>query len=291
VTDRMVVGSDGRRVAWREFGDPAGRPMLLMHGTPGSRLMPRATRQACERLGIRAVAFDRPGYGGSDRWPGHRVADVVPAAVAVAEAAGIGRFAVYGRSGGGPYALACAAVLGDRVTGVGVGVGLAPRSMPGWFDGVNELNRRLWAAAEESEKAFTEATAELVTLLRDDPDAYTARIVAPMSPADRALLARDPWRMADRVAGMAEALRPGPGGWYDDAESFRVPWGFELSAVRQRVHLWYGRHDTNVPAPHGEYLARHLPSASLSWPETAGHLADRDEVAGQLTAVLNGTSS
>ena len=134
--------SDGRRLSVEVFGDPDGTPVFLLHGTPGSRLGPRPRGAVLHRLGVRLIAFDRPGYGRSDRLPGRQVADVAADIAAIADAYGLEKFAVVGRSGGGPHALACAAMLPHRTTRAAVLVGLAPRGAEGldWFDGMAKSN-------------------------------------------------------------------------------------------------------------------------------------------------------
>jgi pimeloyl-ACP methyl ester carboxylesterase len=107
--------ADGRQLAVRVSDNPAGYPVIHLHGTPGSRVGPLPRRRVLYELGVRLFSFDGPGYGGADRLVGRRVADVVPDVVAIADELGLTRFAVIGRSGGGPHALACAAMLPDRV--------------------------------------------------------------------------------------------------------------------------------------------------------------------------------
>jgi pimeloyl-ACP methyl ester carboxylesterase len=136
---KYTVGTaDGRRLSTPVYGDPDGRPVFLLHGTPGSRLGPHPRSAVLHRLGVRLIAFDRPGYGGSDRLEGRRVADVAADVIAIADAHDLEQFSVVGRSGGGPHALACAALLADRIARAAVLVGIAPHGADGldWFDGI-----------------------------------------------------------------------------------------------------------------------------------------------------------
>jgi pimeloyl-ACP methyl ester carboxylesterase len=138
----MVRSTDGRRVAVQMSGSPSGHPVFLMHGTPGSRIGPIPRSMVLHGLGVRLITFDRPGYGESDRQQFRQVADVVSDVEAIADALEIDRFAVLGRSGGGPHALACAALLPDRVTRAGILVSLAPWAADGldWFAGMSDSN-------------------------------------------------------------------------------------------------------------------------------------------------------
>ncbi|MYV57581.1 alpha/beta fold hydrolase, partial [Streptomyces sp. SID3212] len=113
---RRVRGADGRHLMVERLGDPHGRPIFLMHGTPGSRLGPAPRGLVLYQRGMQLIAYDRPGYGDSDRLQGRSVADVAQDVTTIADALGLERFAVVGRSGGAPHALACAALLPDRVT-------------------------------------------------------------------------------------------------------------------------------------------------------------------------------
>src|SRR5215475_1715911 len=107
--------ADGRAYAYEQWGDPGGLPLFSIHGTPGGRLSRYPDLSLWERLGLRVITIDRPGYGLSDPLPGRAVSHIAADVAAVADHLGIGRFAVHGGSGGGPHALAIAALLGDRV--------------------------------------------------------------------------------------------------------------------------------------------------------------------------------
>ncbi len=127
-----IEQADGRQLAYAVWGDPAGFPVVVLHGTPGCRLNRYPDEQALAAAGIRVITYDRPGYGGSDRDPGRQVAGCVADVAAIADAVGVDRFAVSGGSGGGPHALAVAAGLPDRVTRAGCAVGFAPYGAPAW---------------------------------------------------------------------------------------------------------------------------------------------------------------
>ena len=138
----IVLTDDGRRVAVEQFGDAAGRPVFLLHGTPGSRMQPVPRGMVLHHLGVRLITFDRPGYGQSERLPGRDVAAAAIDVKAIADQLGLDTFALVGRSGGGPHALACAALLPGRVTRVAALVTLAPQAAEGldWFEGMTESN-------------------------------------------------------------------------------------------------------------------------------------------------------
>src|SRR5205809_4638333 len=142
---------DGRTLAYVERGAADGVPVLVNHGTPGSRLSRHPDKELYERHGVRMIAYDRPGYGLSDPHPGRSVADAASDIGAIADNLGLDRFAVVGGSGGAPHALACGALLGDRVVRVGALVTPAPSDAPDFdfFTDLAEINVKEFGAALE----------------------------------------------------------------------------------------------------------------------------------------------
>lgn len=260
--------SDGRTLAFCQWGDPEGVPVFSLHGTPGSRLSRHPDEDVYRRAGVRALTYDRAGYGRSTRHPGRRVSDVVDDVAAIADALGLDRFAVSGGSGGAPHALACGALLGDRVTKCASVVGPAPLGPGGisreeWSEGMVEGNVREFGWALEGEDTLRpelerEAGKLLATIEGDAAD--------PLG-EDYKLSAED--RGAVQSGGIREmlaaAFREGVGrsidGLVDDDLAFVEPWGFDVSRMTVPVSVWYGPHDTLVPTAHGEWLARAIPSA------------------------------
>ncbi len=140
-TERQLRLPDGRRLGYAEFGAPRGRPVFFFHGFPGSRLEAELAATAAARWNLRIIAADRPGIGLSDRRPGRTLANWADDVRTLADSLGLERFAVLGISGGGPYAIACAARLADRLTAAGTIGGLAPLDRPGATAGMSTLNR------------------------------------------------------------------------------------------------------------------------------------------------------
>src|SRR5205809_4312289 len=139
---QTVAAADGRTLTIAEWGDPSGFPVFFLHGTPGSRFVGQANAGSYASVGARVITYDRPGYGGSDRFRGRRVVDSVADVSAIADSFGIERFAVSGGSWGGPHSLAVAARLPERVTRAACIAGVAPFDMPGfnWFAGMDAVN-------------------------------------------------------------------------------------------------------------------------------------------------------
>jgi pimeloyl-ACP methyl ester carboxylesterase len=259
------------------YGDPDGRPILLLHGTPGSRLGPHPRSSVLYRLGVQLIAFDRPGYGESDRRGGRQVADAAADVLAIADAFGLERFAVVGRSGGGPHALACAALLPERVTRAAVLVGLAPHSADGldWFDGMAQSNVTEFTAAANGYEDIVAHTKAVANAVRADPASLLASLQADLPDSDRRVVA-DPGIRSMLLETYAEALRRSAYGWVDDALAFCSPWGFDPATVTVPVLLWHGARDVFSPASHARWLAERIPSAAVVVQAGAAHFGALD---------------
>lgn len=286
--EHVVAAADGRRLAVAEWGDPDGSPLITLHGTPGSRLGHWRDPGIYARYGLRRITYDRAGYGGSTRHPDRTVADVASDVAAIADALGIDRFAVSGGSGGGPHALACAALLAGRVTRCLAAVCPAPIDAQGldWTAGMVEGNVREFRLSMEGEAALrpvieAERTAVLARLDAGDEDLFGADY--PMSESDREQIAKD---RAILETMLRDGLRDGVDGWVDDDLAMVRPWGFDLATIAVPLAIHYGRSDTLVPAAHGDWLAAHLQPAEV-FVDDAGHLGD-DEAVHRELAWLSG---
>ncbi|MGI8747357.1 MAG: alpha/beta fold hydrolase [Deinococcus sp.] len=243
-------------------GDQGNRLAVFWHhGTPNIGAPPEPLFPAAARLGVRWVSYDRPGYGGSTPSPGRDVASAAADVARVADALGIGPFAVMGYSGGGPHALACAALLPERVLGVVSVAGLAPFGAQGldWFGGMTPsgvASLRAAAQGRAAKERYEGSDPEF------DPQMFT--------PADHAALS-DTWSWLKGV--VAPALEGGPGGLIDDDLAYVAPWGFDPGQIGAPLLLLHGGQDRVVPASHGEWLARHCPSAELWRSPEDGHLS------------------
>ena len=223
--------------------------------------------------GIRFIAYDRPGYGLSDPRPGRVVADAAADVGALADHLGLGRFAVFGISGGGPHALACAALLPGRVGRVGVMVGAAPSDDPAldFMAGMADVNIAEFSAAREGEEALAAVLAPWVEQSGRDPDGVLDALAAELPEYDGEVLSRPEVR-AELRKSIVESVRQGARGWIDDDLAFAAPWGFSLDDVHADVRLWQGELDVLVPRAHGDYLAERLPDATFELVPGAGHM-------------------
>jgi pimeloyl-ACP methyl ester carboxylesterase len=278
--EHRIRTPDGRTVAAAEWGDPKGIPLFALHGTPGGRISFWQDPTIYARHGLRRITLDRPGYGDSTRQPGRIVADVVPDIVAIAEQLGIGSFAVTGGSGGGPHALACAALLADRVLRCLADVSVAPFGAEGldWFAGLTKGNVDEFRAAQRGEqdiRQLTEAEWAGIRARLDTGDTNFLGDNYDVADEDRAQMLKHAARIAINIRA---ALGGGVDGWVDDDIAFTKPWGFDVADIRGTVMLTYGRVDTLVPAAHGDWLAAHIPGATTRVNEHAGHMGDDDNV-------------
>lgn len=289
--EHRVQTPDGRSLAVAEWGDPQGVPVFMLHGTPGGRIGWASDPTIYARHGIRRLTYDRPGYGESTRLPGRRVADVVPDVIAIADALGIDRFAVTGGSGGGPHALACAALAPERVLRCLALVLLAPRDAEGldWFAGQAKGNIAEFGAALESEAALRAVIEPDAKLMFERIAAGRADIVPDdyeTSEVDQAEMAK---RQAMFAAHLTNALAPGIDGWVDDDLAAVAPWGFDPGDISLPVFLEFGREDGFIPRAHADWLIAHIPNAKAVILDS-GHQGT-DEQAEYDMAWLAGTRS
>jgi pimeloyl-ACP methyl ester carboxylesterase len=277
VREGTLTIPDGRTLAYVERGPDGGTPVIVSHGTPGSRFARHPDPQMYERHGVRSIAYDRPGYGRSDPQRGRSVADAAADVAAIADELGLEHFAVVGGSGGAPHALACGALLGERVTRVGALVTPAPSDAEDFdfFEGLAELNVKEFGAALEGEEAIEAFLQPLADGIRADPDAVIEDILTELPEVDRKLASRPDIR-AIMKESFVEAVRQGVRGWADDDLAFAKPWGFELEDVQAETRVWQGELDVLTPRPHGEYVASRLPKARFELLENGGHFLDEE---------------
>ena len=273
MTTRLVKAADGRAIAVESWGDPEGAPVFLLHGTPGSRLGQAPRGAVLNWLGIHLITFDRPGYGDSDRRQGRRIADGAADVASVADDLGLARFAVVGRSGGAPHALACAALLPDRVTRAATLVSLAPRDASGldWYAGMAESNVRAYTSADEYGSSGIAATLRVRSRdIQADPGRLIADLRRELTDSDRRVVA-DPMIRRMLALNFREALRQDAGGWIDDALAFGHRWGFDPADIGCPVLLWHGQDDTFSPVEHSRWLADRIPDAWMMVEPGAAH--------------------
>jgi pimeloyl-ACP methyl ester carboxylesterase len=267
-----VVTSDGRTLSAVDTGADSATSVTVVwhHGSPHTGALYEPLLGAAAARGIRLVSYARPGYGGSTPQPGRDVAAAAADVVAVADALGVDRFAVMGSSGGGPHALACAALAPGRVTGVATLASPAPYTDAfHWFDGMRSPGA-LRAAREgrDARAAFAEEEAF-------DPEVFV--------PADWAALEG---RWSAVLADVQASDEFGPGGLIDDDVAFASPWGFEVTDVAAPTLLVHGELDRMIPRRHASWLLSRIPAATLWARLDDGHVSVLDIVPDALDWLL-----
>ena len=281
--DNVLRLADGRLLGYGDFGDPAGTPVMLFHGFPGSRITAAIGHEAAARAGVRLIAPDRPGMGLSTFQPGRRIADWPSDVAELADALALGRFAAGGISGGGPYAAVCALRLADRLTAAAIISGIAPFDSPEAASGMNRLNRALFTLARRA-PWLARAPMLLAQLALRAPERAIDRSIAAMPEADRAIMRRPEVR-ATFVSDFVEAFRAGVRGPAWELVLYARPWGFRLQDIAMQVDLWQGEADKNVPVAMGRYQAAAIANCRARFFPGEGHLLvidHMDEIFGAL---------
>jgi pimeloyl-ACP methyl ester carboxylesterase len=287
VTEHRIKTADGRTLAVQEAGDPGGKPVLAHNGTPNTRqLYPPVAADAADR-GIRLISYDRPGYGESDPQPGRSVASCAGDVRAVCSALGITRLATWGVSGGGPHALACAALLPDLVAAAASLASLAPYPAEGtdWFAGMGQENVDDFKLALSDPAAVRVKTdKDREGMLAATPEDLHTQFASLLTPVDAAVLTGELARYL--VLSTKDGLSPGAQGWYDDGMALISPWGFSVDEISVPVLVMHGRQDQFVPFGHGEWLAARIPGAQARLLDHDGHLTLTESRIGEAHAWL-----
>ncbi len=271
--ERISSGA-GRTLEYLAEGPPDGLPLVLHHGTPSGAVRCAPIFEAAAQRGLRVLLPSRPGYGGSTPLPGRRIADVAADVGTLLDAIGAGHFVTVGWSGGGPHALACAALLPGRCLGAATVAGVAPYDAAGldWTAGMSEENIAEFGIAArgvtELDAFLTRAAGELARVTGAEvADAFAGLL----SEVDRAALAGG---LADYLAESSRyAVSAGIAGWRADDLAFLADWGFRPDDVRVPVAIWQGDQDRMVPMSHGRWLAAHVRGAEAHLLPGEGHLS------------------
>ncbi len=263
-TGKTLALKDGRTLGYAEFGDPTGTPVIGFHGMPGSRLVMKSAEKAALASGAHLIAPDRPGYGISQANPHGTLLSYVDDVIELANALQIERFAVLGVSGGGPYPLACAYKIPQRITVGALVSGIGPLRLPHSTHDMVGPNRIMFTVGR-----FSPALAGflLPRLIRSSLPSMEQHVQKGTSPsADLS-----PEVFAIMTADQREAIRAGGQGIAFDMKILWQPWGVRFEDVHTRVYLWHGAADNLAPVMLAHHIADHLPDCEATFYPNEGH--------------------
>ena len=288
MSDGRLTLRDGRTLAWKEYGPPGGRPVLGFQGTPGSRNSRHPHEEVYERLGVRFLAFDRPGYGASSRLAGRGIAVVADDAAELLDHLGLDAVHAAGGSGGGPHVLAFAANHPERVHAATVVVGgtQLDEDHEEEVAGLIKINRDAWYAAREGWQALHDLLAPMRKDVLTNPLAGFKALMDGAPPSDKAVMEDPDWQRV-LVESVTEAFRPGVEGWVDEGMALILDWDFDVADVRCSVTWWHGDNDANAPIAPVRRLVERLRGVDLRVWTDAGHLEPYhryEEILGELLA-------
>lgn len=259
---------DGRQLGYAECGDPAGKPLVYFHGGLSSRLDIMFAARTCKEKGIRLIAPDRPGIGLSDRKPQRTLLDWPDDVAHLMDHLSIDKAFVLGWSAGGPFSLACAYKIPQRLHRAGTSGCVAPMVWPGSVEDLGlEADRILISNARHAPalvplilRASKLIPPQMLksSLLREVSSQSDKKIVQEMS-------------LKEATEFFLEALRPGVDGTADDYRAISIDWGFQVSDIQAPVYMWQGAEDNLVPPSHSKYLERKMPNAKHFKVPEAGH--------------------
>jgi pimeloyl-ACP methyl ester carboxylesterase len=264
---------DGRTLAYAEYGAPDGKPVFYFHGLPGSRLdLAILNTEDLEKAGVRMIACDRPGMGGSDFQPGRRFSHWPADMAALADRLGLAMFAVLGVSGGGGYVAACARLIPERLSAAVILSGAGRMDSPEARAGLPFMGWILWWLAARS----LPLTVLLLTLTKPrnlgDLDKIRQQMKRSIPPAEAAFFER-PGRLEAFMASTLECVRPGVRGMAWDTHLCARPWDFRLEEIGFPVRLLHGEADLNIPVAVARKVAASIPGCQASFYPSEGHLS------------------
>lgn len=261
----------GRSVIFNKYGDPEGKPVVFLHGTPGSRLLGRLFDDAARRAGLQLLTPDRPGYGQSTSWPERTLTDTGAIVAGLLDACETEDMQIIGFSGGGPHALAAAATHPERIPEVHVISGATPRGMGEPV----ATQRRLAMLARRTPRLLGGLFRVQAWFADRSPTLVVSQFTAnpkDVPDSDAQLVARD----------FVEAVGNGASGAVVESQLLAEPWEFDLDEVDVPIQLWHGEHDVNVPVDGVRELCASLPNTDLTIRDTdhlTTLLAYRDAIA------------
>jgi pimeloyl-ACP methyl ester carboxylesterase len=291
--EKIIDSPDGRQLEVATLGDPSGLTVFFHHGTPGSVRLVKYFQRIADQSSLFFVTLSRPGYGNSSRREHRSVSSVLEDVTTALDALGRDTYLSVGWSGGGPHALACAALDAPRCLAAWSLAGVVPNDVDfDWSEGMGPENLEEFALAQQGGSEYE------AHMMRDGErfrDATAANIVelfgGLLSEVDKVALQEEQAR-AILAEACAHAFAEGYFGFYDDDRAFFSPWGFDPTTIEVPVFVWFGDHDLMVPPTHGQWLVANLPTAIKVHKPGEGHVSlltsHEDELEGSLLRAFDG---
>lgn len=270
ISDKVISLRDGRKLGYAEYGDPHGKPIFFFHGLPGSRRQRHPDDSIATELGARIITIDRPGYGLSDFQQGRTLLDWPDDVAQLADSLNIDQFAAMGVSGGGPYLLACAYKMPERITSATVISGMGPIDDPDTVKSMLPSMRLGLSVAPKVPLAFVRLADPIAKMISQNPSRAKKLLPSSAPEADKKAFARPDIQEVDRQ-DLSEAYRNGVQGAFWEVVLLATPWGFGLEDIRKKIFLWHGEEDTVVPQQMGRYVARTLSNCKSTFNPGEGH--------------------
>lgn len=266
-----ITLSDGRTLAFAEYGDPDGKPVFLFHGMPGSRFF-RPPDEITEKMGVRLITTDRPGFGLSTFQPGRRFLDWPADIAQLADHLNINKFAVAGHSAGGPYVAACAYALPERVTSATALSAAGPLNSPGALRSMATMNKLGLTIGRFIPWSLWRALVWVFYHRRSrDPAADYKHWNGIRPPADDEQLL-NPAIFEACITSEVEAFHPGLLGLAWEARLLTRPWGIPLEDIRVPYYFWHGTQDDQATLAMAHYVAGKIPTSKITICQNEAHL-------------------
>jgi pimeloyl-ACP methyl ester carboxylesterase len=269
-TSTSIGLKDGRQLAYSEFGDPQGKPILFFHGWPGARLQGAITDHSANALGLRTISPDRPGFGLSDFQPGRTILDWTEDVLELADHLGLDDFGVLGLSGGAPYALACASKIPQRLSAVGIISGIGPSDAPNAAEGVSLSLRRTIKMCAFAPCLVRFSLWRMARVRQRDPERAFVNLLDSLPEPDRNALSK-PTVKPKAITASGDTFRNGTRGHYHEIRLFARPWGFQLSEIQMPIQLWHGEEDKVILLIAAQRQARAIPNCQAHFIPGEGH--------------------
>ena len=274
MTESTFTLKDGRRLGYGLYGNEGGTPIIDFHGIPGSCREAQLFHQYIQRSDICFIGIDRPGYGRSSPRQHFRVTDFPGDVIELIDFLKIERFIALGYSGGGPFALACARQIPERICTAGIVSGVGPSNIGS--EGMHESNRKKFSLAQRFPWLARMLLQTVFSPMRRRPEELAPQLkkLWQQMPAPDQKVLQDPHFSDGIVELTRDAIRSGVAGWANEEILMAQPWGFELSEIQcKNLFLWHGLQDRNVPVAMARAVAGQLPQCQATFLPEEGHLS------------------